>query len=169
MLHYPNKAAEEYNSDLITGLKKAWDVLVAPRYSSASNMDFRSLYSYESIEFAEADVVEITTGKTVYVVLFKKNFSSGRGRYIEFISPDKSSFEKEFGMYTTQALAESWNKMANMVTYNKFAMAASDLSGKWTSNFTGMTQYVNAYTGADAGANTHASNENFGIWPGQCL
>ena len=55
-------------------------------------------------------------------------------------------------MYTTQALAESWNKMANMVTYNKFAMAASDLSGKWTSNFTGMTQYVNAYTGADAGS-----------------
>ncbi len=50
-------------------------------------MDFRSLYSYESIEFAEADVVEITTGKAVYVVLFKKNFSAGRGRYIEFISP----------------------------------------------------------------------------------
>lgn len=87
VLHYPNKAAEEYNSDLITGLKKAWDVLVAPRYSSASNMDFRSLYSYESIEFAQADMVEITTGKTVYVVLFKKNFSSGKGKYIEFISP----------------------------------------------------------------------------------
>lgn len=24
-----------------------------------------------------------------------------------------------------------------------------------------MTQYVNVYTGAEAGANTHASNENF--------
>ena len=44
---------------------------------------------------------------------------------------------------------------------NKFAVAASDLSGTWTNNFTGMTQYVNAYTGASAGANTHASNEKF--------
>ena len=51
--------------------------------------------------------------------------------------------------------------MAGMSNYNKFAVAASDLKGKWSSNFTGMTQYVNAVTGADAGANTHASNENF--------
>ncbi|MGZ5219853.1 MAG: hypothetical protein ACXWC7_07235, partial [Chitinophagaceae bacterium] len=54
-----------------------------------------------------------------------------------------------------------WEKMAGMANYNKFAVAPSDLTGKWTSNFTGMTQYVNAYTGASAGANTHASNENF--------
>ena len=37
----------------------------------------------------------------------------------------------------------------------------ADLNGTWTNNFTGMTQYVNAYTGADAGANTHASSEIF--------
>ena len=30
-----------------------------------------------------------------------------------------------------------------------------------------MTQYVNAYTGASAGANTHASNENFEFSAGQ--
>ena len=29
-----------------------------------------------------------------------------------------------------------------------------------------MTQYVNAYTGANAGANTHASNESFEFGPG---
>ncbi len=161
LVHYPNKAADEYNSDLMNGLKKAWDVLVAPRYSSATNMEFKPLYSWESIEFAEADMIENSTGKTLHVVLFNKNFSSGSGRYIEFISPDKNTFEKEFGIYTKEALAENWNKMAAMVNYNKFAVAASDLTGKWTSNFSGMTQYVNAYTGANAGANTHASNESF--------
>ncbi len=48
-----------------------------------------------------------------------------------------------------------------MLSRNKFAVAPADLTGKWTNNFTGMTQYVNAYTGTSAGADTHASNENF--------
>jgi len=35
------------------------------------------------------------------------------------------------------------------------------LKGKWSNNFSGMTQYVNVYTGADAGANSHSSNGVF--------
>ena len=165
LLHYPNKAADAHNFVLLDGLKNAWDILVAPRYSSATNMDFKSSGSWESIEFGEADMIENATGKSVHVVLFQKNFSNGSGRYIEFITPDKNSFEQEFGTFE-KASANYGNgpefvKMANMVNYNKFAVSAADLKGLWTSNFTGMTQYVNAYTGADAGANTHASNESF--------
>ncbi|WP_462255032.1 hypothetical protein [Ferruginibacter sp.] len=161
LIHYPNKNADAYSSDLMEGLKHAWNVLVAPKYSSATNMEFKPLYSWQSIEFAEADMVEKISGRNVHVVFFKKNYSGGNGKFLEFITPDKNSFEKEFGPYSNEALAASWDKMAAMANYNKFAVAASDLNGKWTSNFTGMTQYVNAYTGADAGANTHASNENF--------
>jgi hypothetical protein len=155
LIHYPNKKADEYNSVLLDGLKNAWDVLVAPKYSSASNMEFRPSSGWEPIEFAEADMIEKATGNTLHVVLFKKNFSGGGGKYMEFITADKEKFEQEFGS------SAGLDKMANMATYNKFAVAATDLSGKWTSNFTGMTQYVNAYTGASAGANTHASNENY--------
>lgn len=161
LIHYPNKAVDGYSSDLMAGLKYAWDVLIAPKYSSATNMEFKPLYSWQSIEYAEASMVEKATGKMVYVVFFKKYFNSGAGKYIEFISTDKNAFEQEFGAYTKEALAPGWDKMANMATYNKFAVSAADLNGKWTSNFSGMTQYVNAYTGADAGANTHASNESF--------
>ncbi len=161
LLHYPNKKADAYSSDLMQGLKVAWDVLVSPRYSNARNMEFKPLFSFQSIEFAEADMIENATGKKVHVVFFKKNFTGGGGKYLEFITTDKKSFENEFGTYNTEALAANWDKMATMANYNKFAVAASDLTGKWTSNFTGMTQYVNAYTGANAGANTHASNENF--------
>jgi len=165
LIHYPNKKADEYNSVLLDGLKHAWNVLVAPKYSSAGNIEFKPTSGWESIEFAEADMIEKATGKTLHVVLFKKNFSSGTGKYIEFITPDKNIFEQEFGSYENAVgdfgTSSGWNKMINMVNYNKFAVAASDLTGKWTSNFTGMTQYVNAYTGASAGANTHASNENF--------
>ena len=161
LIHYPNKKADEYNPVLLDGLKNAWNVLVAPKYSSATNFEFKPISGWQSIEFAEADMVEIATGKTVHVVLFKKNYSGGNGKFLEFITADKNAFEMEFGAYNTDASADSWDKIATMANYNKFAVAASDLKGKWTSNFTGMTQYVNAYTGASAGADTHASNENF--------
>ena len=165
LLHYPNKAADEYNSVLLDGLRNAWNILVAPRYNNATNMNFKSSGSYEAIEFGEADMIENATGKSVHVVLFQKNFSNGSGRYIEFITPDKKSFEEEFDTYENSSAnwgsGPGFTKMANMVNYNKFAVSAADLNGKWTSNFTGMTQYVNAYTGASAGANTTASNESF--------
>ncbi len=165
LIHYPNKAADDYTPDLLQGLKNAWNVLVAPKYSSAGNMEFKPTSGWESIEFAEADMVEKESGKSVHVVLFKKNYSGGNGKYIEFITSDKKTFEQEYGTYENASAnfgtGPGWDKMAGMANYNKFAVAASDLTGKWTSNFTGMTQYVNAYTGASAGTNTHASNENF--------
>ncbi len=159
LIHYPNRNADTYNSVLLDGLKNAWNVLVAPKYSSASNFEFKPITGWQSIEFAEADMMEKASGNKVHVVLFKINYSSGNGRYLEFITPDKKLFEQQFGVYHQESYG--WEKMEKMATYNKFAVAASDLKGKWTTNFTGMTQYVNAYTGASAGANTHASNENF--------
>ncbi len=162
LIHYPNQAADKYNSVLLDGLKNAWDILVAPKYSSATNMEFKpnSGGGGGELEFAEAEMVEKSTGKTVYVVLFKKNYSNGSGKYLEFISKDKNSFEQEFGVYDkndTWGRSPIYDKLASMANYNKFAVAPSDLKGKWTSNFTGMTQYVNIYTGADAGASVNAS------------
>lgn len=164
LIHYPNKQADAYNSVLLDGLKNAWNILVVPRYISASNFEFKPITGWQSIEFAEADAVEKTTGKTVHVVLFKMNYSNGSGKYLEFITPTKSSFEQEFGAY--HETSYGWEKMENMAIYNKFAVAASDLQGKWTNDFSGAIQYVNATTGFDAGMDTHASVENFQIGPG---
>ncbi|MFL5739591.1 MAG: hypothetical protein ACJ75B_05195 [Flavisolibacter sp.] len=164
LIHYPNKIADAYNSVLLDGLKNAWNILVAPRYSSVSNLEFKSAGGWEAIEFAAANAVEKATGKAVYVVLFKKDYSNGNGKYLEFISLDKQSFENEFGPYHQSS--SGWDKMEKMASYNKFAVAASDLTGKWTNNFSGAIQYVNAYTGFDAGMDTHASAENFTIGPG---
>jgi len=164
LIHYPNKIADDYNPDLMGGLKNAWNVLVASRYSNASNFEFKPISGWQSIEFAEADCVERATGKTVHVVLFKYNYSGGSGKYMEFITPDKSTYEKEFGVYHNDT--GGWEKVEKMMNYNKFAVAAADLKGKWTNNFTGLTQYVNAYTGASAGADTHASNQTYEFTPG---
>lgn len=163
LIHYPNKRADEYNPDLLGGLKNAWDVLVAPKYNTVGNLLFRPVSGWQSLEFAEADAVE-KNGKSVYVVLFKMNYSNGSGKFMEFITPDKQTFEQEFGAYHQST--SGWEKMESMANYNKFAIAASDLIGKWSSNFSGVTQYVNAITGLDAGMDTHASAENFQIGPG---
>ena len=167
LIHYPNKQADAYNSVLLEGLRIAWNVLVAPRYSSVSNFQYRPTGSWEAIEWAEASAVEIATGKTVYVVLFKKDFRNGAGKYMEFIFPNKNSFEQEFGAYDTSAFGtgSSWDKIVNMANYNKFGIAAADLKGKWTNDFSGSLSYVNAYTGASAGTDTHASVENFLFGP----
>lgn len=161
LIHYPNKQADAYNSVLLDGLKNAWDLLVSPRYSNAVNMDFKASGGWEPIEFAEADMIEIATGTKVYVALFKKNYNNGSGKYVEFISPSKQLFEQEFGAYQQNMTGAGFTKMENMAFLNKFAVAASDLFGKWTSDFSGAIQYVNAYTGFDAGMDTHAAAENY--------
>jgi len=159
LIHYPNKSADAYNSVVLDGLKNAWNILVAPRYSSASNFEFKPIMGWQTIEFAEADAIDNETSKSVHVVLFKMNYSNGSGKYLEFITPDKRTYEQEFGVY--QQKTYGWEKVEAMANYNKFAVAATDLNGTWTNNFSGMIQYVNAYTGYDAGANTHASSESF--------
>ncbi|MFL5771990.1 MAG: hypothetical protein ACJ75F_02455 [Flavisolibacter sp.] len=161
LIHYPNKKADDYNPDLLEGLKNAWRTLVAPRYIG-DNIEFKPIYSWQSIEYARANMVEKATGKKLHVVLFKVNGLNQT--YMEFIAPDQSTFEQEFGSY--HETTSGWEKMVQMENYNKFALAAADLQGKWTNNFTGIVQYVNANTGYDAGMNTHASNEKFEIGPG---
>jgi hypothetical protein len=158
LLHYKHPQADAYNSDVMAGEKNAWNILVAPRYSSAVNMNFKPHYSWQTIEFADADMTETASGKQVYVVFFKKHYSSGSGIHIEFICPNRQTFENQFGRYNAE---ESWDKVEKMADYNRFALAATDLNGTWTNNFSGMTQYVNAYTGASAGADTHASSQKF--------
>ncbi len=159
LVHYPNKNADAYNPVLMDGLKNAWDVLVAPRYSSATNFEFKPVTGWQPIEFAEAGLVESATNQTVHVVFFKMNYSTSDGKYMEFITPDKKTFEQEFGAYHQESYG--WEKMEKMSGYNKFAVASSDLTGKWTNQFSGLTQYVNANTGASAGADTHSSAQNF--------
>ena len=161
LIHYPNKQVDAYNSVLLDGLKNAWNVLVAPKYSSASNFEFKETGGWEAIEFAEADMTEISTGKTVHVVLFRKHYHSGNGKYVEFITPDKQSFEKEFGVYRQNMTGAGFEKIENMAFLNKFAVAATDLTGKWSNKYSNNIEYVNVYTGRDAGMDTHASATNY--------
>ena len=163
LLHYPSSKIDVSSMDYKTISNNAWNTLVAPRYSNLNNFVLLSGTSdYEKPHFIAADVTDNATGKKVYVALFKK----GNSGWIEFITSDKNSFVREFGLdiskvdyYNTESVV--WDPLRKMADYNKFAIGAVDLEGKWTSNFVGMTQYVNMYTGADAGASSHSSTESF--------
>lgn len=158
LVHYPNHQTDAYNSVLRNGLLNAWNNLVAPRYSNLRNFELRPIQSFESISFAEADATENSTGRNVHVVLFKKHYSKGNGRYLEFIASSKADFEREFGAYRNDEFG--WDKLANMQGYNKFAVAASDLVGKWaSSDFASLSYY---YTnGGFAGATATSLSDSF--------
>jgi hypothetical protein len=162
LIHYPNKATDEYITDRDIASKTGWNTLVAPRYSNLKNyFVFNNTLDPEEPQIISGDVTENSSGKNVFVALFKR----GKSGWIEFICPDKASFIKNFSVdqskleyYTT---FETWEPLKQMASYNKFAVAVSDFVGKWTNDFSSIQQYVNIYTGFDAGMSTYQSRQDF--------
>jgi len=103
---------------------------------------------------------ENATEKKVFIVFFNQDKI-----WIEVITPNKNSFieQYKFDPETIQwdSNADLMIALAKMTGYNKFAIAASDFKGKWTSDFTGIQQLYNVYTGQYAGMNMNQSNEEF--------
>lgn len=160
LLHYATDRIDVSSMDYETISNNAWNTLVAPRYSSLLNFfNFRGSADFERPHFICGDVTDNTSGKKVYVVLFKR----GNSGWIEIVAPDKNNFIQTFGIDINKVdyYVESkiWEPLQLLANYNKFAVAASDLKGKWTTSFSGMTQYVNVYTGANAGASSHSSSQ----------
>jgi hypothetical protein len=104
---------------------------------------------------------EKATGKNVFIVFFRQ----GHSGWLEFIAPDKNSFVQQY-KFAPETIQWDSNSdlmipLVNMTGYNKFAVAASDLKGKWSSDFTGIQQMYHVYTGQYAGMNINQSNEEF--------
>lgn len=159
LLHYPNKTADAYNSVLKEEDYNAWNVLVVPRYNNVQNFEWGSIQSWESISFMQADATEKATGKAVHLVLFKKHYSNGNGRYLEFITNNKATYEKEFGAY--QPVSYGWEKPAAMQYRNKFSVAANDLIGSWTTSDYASISYYYINTGGLAGTSTTSTADEF--------
>lgn len=166
LLHYP-KEGTIIAADPEPHVVNAWNILVAPRYSNLRNFRTAYISTYDRPYLGMGQLTDNKTGKQVYVVLFRKG-SSG---WIEIISPDKNSFIQQYRVdpetvrWDTET--EMLNPLVNMASYNKFAVAASDLRGTWTSDFTGMQQLYNIYTGQYAGMNVHQSSQTFQFGSGQ--
>ncbi|MBL7731034.1 MAG: hypothetical protein JNM88_07645 [Chitinophagaceae bacterium] len=162
LIHYPNKKADEYNPDGDAALKNAWNTLVAPRYSNATGMFFKSGYTFETTpNYAAAQMTDNATGKRVYVVFYQRTYYGNNNKYVEIIAPDQTAFEQVFGNYENNKANKTWNALNSLQDYNKFAVAPSDLKGTWTTDFGAAISYVYVATGLSAGMDTHSSAESF--------
>lgn len=160
LLHYP-KEGTIFPADPEPLTNAAWNILVAPRYSNLRNYKTAYITTYNRPYLGMGYLTENSSGKDVFVLLFRQ----GETGWIEFIAPDKNSFIQQFKLdpETVQWDTDSdlMNPLSFMKTYNKFAVAASDFKGKWTSDFSGIQQLYNVYTGDYAGMHTNQSNEEF--------
>jgi len=162
LIHYPNATTNQYISDPDEEKRIAWNTLVAPRYSNLQNYFVaKCALSYIQGSFVSGTLTDKQTGQTVYVALFKRD----RSPWMEFIAPNITSFGQVTGfnvaVLNDYVSNSEFDPLQKMEYYNRFAVATTDLTGTWTNNFSGFTQYVNAYTGADAGMNTHSSAQIF--------
>jgi hypothetical protein len=149
LLHFPIALTDEIRMDEIN---VCWNLLAAKRYEVQQFYRFNySVLNDFQYYFLQADATDKSTGKKVFVS-FQVVPKNGVASCYEIVSPSKTEFQQQF---------PAMDNIAGMGSYNKFAVAASDLKGKWTNNFTGMLQYVNVYTGADAGMSTNSSSEIF--------
>jgi hypothetical protein len=163
LLHYPKDGIVSPADPEIL-ISAAWNILVAPRYSNLQ--DFKTTYinAYKRPYLGMGYATENATGKAVFVALFRQGGKQGGG-WIKVITPDKNSFIQQFKLDPEKIRwdsdAEALAPLAKMKDYNKFAVNNTDFTGKWTSDFTGIQQMYNVYTGDYAGMNMNQSNEEF--------
>lgn len=160
LLHYP-KDGTIFPADPDVLTNTAWNILVAPRYSNLRNYKTCYISTYDRPYLGMGYATESGTGKNVFIVLFRQ----GQSGWIEFVTPDKNSFISQFKFDPETIKWDSESSLmvplSNMTGYNKFAVSATDFSGKWTSDFTGIQQMYHVYTGQYAGMNINQSNEEF--------
>ncbi len=164
VIHYPHPQADVYNSVLRDADLNAWNLLVTPRYSNVRNLQWRSIQSFESITFVQADATDRASGNAVHVVLFKKHYSKGNGRYLEFIAPTRAAYEAEFGPYHNDEF--NWERNANFQSRNKFAVSAADLTGTWGASDYASLSYYNVSSGRFAGATATSTADSYTFFPG---
>lgn len=160
LLHYP-KAGTIFPADPEPLTNAAWNILVAPRYSNLKNYRTAYISTYDRPYLGMGTATENSSGKNVYIVFFRQ----GKSGWIEFVTPDKNSFIKQFRFDPETIRWDSdealMNNLSVMTGYNKFAVAAGDFKGTWTSDFTGIQQMYSVYTGQYAGMNVNQSNQTF--------
>ncbi|MBL0153882.1 MAG: hypothetical protein IPP93_10460 [Chitinophagaceae bacterium] len=160
LLHYP-KQGTIFPADPDPLTRAAWDILVAPRYSNLRNFRTAYISTYDRPYLGMGYATSNSTGKQVFIVFFRR----GDSGWIEFIAPDKNAFIQYF-KFDPEAIkwdsnSDLLNPLAVMANYNKFGIAAGDFTGTWSSDFTGVQQLYNVYTGNYAGMNINQSNQTF--------
>ena len=160
LIHYP-KEGTIFPADPEPLTNAAWNILVAPRYSNLRNYKTAYITTYNRPYLGFGNLTENSTGQEKFVLLFRQ----GETGWLEFVTSDKNSFIQQFKFDPETIRWDSESDLliplVQMKNYNKFAVAAADFKGEWSSDFSGVQQLYNVYTGDYAGMNFNQSNETF--------
>lgn len=149
MLHYQREEENNYMSVIAEQTTLFWNLLVAPRYRDLTDfvVERNNPGGYEPINYASGTATDVETGRRVYVVLF--SHPNRHTHWMEFATPDKATFEREFGPYLASGTA--WDRWVAMAGRNRFAVSPRDFVGTWSDNFASGMSMVYAATGRAAG------------------
>lgn len=159
-LHYAIPLPDDLrSSDENSILTYFWQLLVAPRYVFTT-VDKKLSASYEYFKKYYAEGQGTINGQPVFVG-FRILIDNGIARCIEIAAPGQQEYQSAF---------PDLDKIAAMSNYNRFAIAATDITGTWKESKGGFGQYYNVYTGAYAGMNAVSIASEFKIGTdGNCV
>ena len=155
--------AVPYNSDLFsgTGVRDRdyyWDRSVAPQFATTTKQynDAGEVVSSFQPGYVEGWGTDPATGARAFVAM-TLTVSPNAAQMTVASFPDESTFRQAFPKANDRYASD----LTAMGRYNKFAVAAADLTGTWQSGGSQMTQWYDAITGAYAGATLASSSATF--------
>jgi hypothetical protein len=148
-LMYINDALDQTRPNTVDATDYYWNQYVSP-YFQITQTEKWSGVEYPVIYYMQGSGTDLATGKPCHVAL--KIVYSGGARPIMVISPDQQQLKQQY---------PHPNDLDRMLNYNKFALSAADITGKWTGGSGGGVEYYNAYTGTYAGMSAISTSDDF--------
>lgn len=148
-LHYTDWTMDDARPNTVDAPEYYWSKYVTP-YFDVSNPQKWAGVQYPVIYFMEGSAIEKKTGKACYVAI--KIVYSGGAKPIVIIAPNQSVYQQQF---------PHPNDADRMLNYNKFAVTANDIVGKWSGSGGGGVDYHNAYDGRYITSHTLSTSDEF--------
>lgn len=146
LLHFGIPMTDEMRMDEVNS---CWNLLASSRYQVKQfyNRPYSVLKDFPYY-FLQADAIEISTGKNVFVS-FQAIIKNGTAYCYEIITASQNEFQEQF---------PTMDSIENTSNFNKFAIGKNDLIGTWQEGGGAFTQYYYVSNGNYAGMNITVSN-----------
>ena len=148
-LHYTDKALDDARPNTVDAPEYYWSKYITPYFNVPAPEKWIGV-QYPVIYFMQGNATNRQTGKSCYVAI--KIIYEGGARPVVIISPNQSNYQQQF---------PHPNDVNKMLGYNKFAITAKDVVGKWTGGGGGGVEYYNSYSGTYAGMSAVSTADEF--------
>lgn len=147
-LHHAAPIPDALRADAEAKRRHFWDTLVLPRLADVRNVLVSRIEPYVAVsDWIAADATDRASGSPVRVVLHLFT-AQGVVRGVEVVAPNATELA---------AVGATGEQAAALRELNRFPVQPADLPGRWSDSGSTFAQYVNAYTGANAGTAVQGS------------